>query len=78
MPQVFVTKVASGGDGSNSGLVMVFSQRTYRPQASNKPILMVMIRITNDMNYNDYDVTYNNYITYDLYYNILTITVHNI
>jgi len=30
---IFVTKVASGGGGSNSGLVMVFSQRTFRPEA---------------------------------------------
>lgn len=31
--EVFVTKVASGGDGQNSGMVLVFSQRTYRPRA---------------------------------------------
>lgn len=30
---VFVTKVASGGGGLNSGLVMVFSQRTFSPIA---------------------------------------------
>ena len=31
--EVFVTKVASGGGGQNSGLVLVFSQRTFRPEA---------------------------------------------
>uniref|UniRef100_A0A7S1B0S2 Ornithine cyclodeaminase family protein n=1 Tax=Noctiluca scintillans TaxID=2966 RepID=A0A7S1B0S2_NOCSC len=31
--EVFVTKVASGGDGLNSGIVLVFSQRTYQPRA---------------------------------------------
>lgn len=31
--EVFVAKVASGGGGMNSGLVLVFSQRTFRPEA---------------------------------------------
>lgn len=30
---VFVTKIASGGGGSNSGLSIVFSQHTFRPEA---------------------------------------------
>lgn len=31
--ETFVTKVAAGGGGENSGLMLVFSQRTFRPQA---------------------------------------------
>ena len=31
--EVFVAKIASGGGGSNSGLVLVFSQHTFRPEA---------------------------------------------
>jgi len=31
--EVFVAKVASGGGGNNSGLVLVFSQRTFAPLA---------------------------------------------
>ena len=31
--EVFVAKVAAGGGGHNSGLVLVFSQRTFRPEA---------------------------------------------